>query len=256
MKKIFTVILLIVISLSGYAQKRGGGAPNWISIALKGGYGNSIFLCKQAKDVADGKFSYKTLAPSYCFGGRLGVVFVDKVGMSVEYLASTYNPKNSYSYSYNNGNFTLDNSFKMKASDLLLLARYTGEYGFYCELGPKFTTAKEVTREFDASASMVKVTTTDDVSDNFKKKFSSLVFGFGFSPYNGDRVIVSLGLRASYCTKDIYDGINENQAYGFNMPIQNVEMKPFSVQFVLDINYHFARFGTATCGKQKIIFFK
>jgi hypothetical protein len=33
-------------------------------------------------------------------------------------------------------------------------------------------------------------------------------------------------------------------------------MKPFSAQIMLDINYHFARFGSATCGKQKIIFFK
>jgi hypothetical protein len=35
-----------------------------------------------------------------------------------------------------------------------------------------------------------------------------------------------------------------------------MEMKPLSAQIMVDINYHFARFGSATCGKQKIIFFK
>lgn len=242
MKKVLTIIFLTVISLSGYAQ-RGGGAPNWISIAVKGGYGNSIFLCKQAKDVSNGKFEYEPMAPSYSVGGRLGVVFVDKIGASVEYLSAGYKPKNNF----NDGNEKHSSNFDMKASDLLLLARYTGEYGFYCELGPKFTTAKEITRTDPENL---------NVSNNFNDKFTSLVFGLGISPYNGDRVIVSLGLRASYCTKSIY---KEGYVYGINQldaQALNPEIKPFSVQAMLEVCYHFARFGSATCGKQKIIFFK
>lgn len=245
MKKVLTVILLTVISFGGYAQ-RGGGAPNWISIAVKGGYGNSIFLCKQAKDISDGKFEYEPMAPSYSVGGRLGVVFVDKIGASIEYLSAGYKSKNYF----NDGQEKLSSNFDMKASDFLFLARYTGEYGFYCELGPKFTTAKEITRTDPDNI---------DVSSLFNDKFTSLVFGCGFSPYNGDRVIVSLGLRAAYCTKSFY---KEGDVYGLQKLNPQLffnsepEIKPFSVQAMLEVCYHFARFGSATCGKQKIIFFK
>ncbi|MBQ3656780.1 MAG: hypothetical protein II956_08060 [Bacteroidales bacterium] len=253
MKKILTIILLTVISLSGYAQ-RGGGAPNWISIAVKGGYGNSIFFCKQAKDVSDGKFEYEPMAPSYSVGGRLGVVFVDKIGASVEYLSAGYKPKNTF----NNGDTKLSSNFDMKASDLLLLARYTGEYGFYAEFGPKFTTAKEITRDSEEADILgVKIPANGvDVSDRFNDKFTSLVFGLGITPYNGDRVLVSLGLRASYCMNSFY---KEGLAYGIaklDAQALNPEIKPFSVQAMLEVCYHFARFGSATCGKQKIIFFK
>ncbi len=248
MKKLLTIISLIVMSLGGYAQR--GGAPNWISIAVKGGYGNSIFTCKQASEV-DG-YNTDVMAPSYCFGGRLGVVFIDKVGVSLEYLSSNYQSK----YDFNTGTVDLEGNKKMQAGDLLALFRYTGEYGFYCELGPKFTSVKDVTSEHDLVLGKNKTPGIEtNITDAFKDKFTSIVFGFGFMPYNGDRVQVSLGLRAAYCGKNILE--DESRAYGFSgMNITNVEIKPFSAQVMLEVNYHFARFGTATCGKQKIIFFK
>jgi hypothetical protein len=65
-----------------------------------------------------------------------------------------------------------------------------------------------------------------------------------------------LGLRAAYCNKNILE--TQDKIFGLHdmATIQNVEIKPFSAQVMLEVNYHFARFGTATCGKQKIIFFK
>ncbi len=249
MKKLLTIISLIVMSLGGYAQR--GGAPNWISIAAKGGYGNSIFFSKQASDLEG--YDKDVMAPSYCFGGRLGVVFIDKVGVSLEYLGSNYESK----YSYNTGIVDLEGNMKMKAGDLLALFRYTGEYGFYCELGPKFTSVKEVTREFETQVGKASAPGIEEpVTDLFKGKFTSVVFGFGFMPYNGDRVQISLGLRAAYCNKNVLE--TQDNIFGFKemIPTQTVEIKPFSAQVMLEVNYHFARFGTATCGKQKIIFFK
>ena len=249
MKKFFIGILLAIIALNGYSQR--GGAPNWISIAAKGCYGNSVFFCKQATDI-DG-FNINYLAPSYGFGGRLGVVFIDRVGASVEYLSSQYQGK----YDYNNSIIDLEGTLKMKASDLLLLFRYTGEYGFYCELGPKFTSVKDVTRDVetpDNSGKLKGPKISSVVKDDFKDKFTSVVFGFGFMPYNGDRVQISLGIRAAYCGKSVVND-DQNDVLHLVKPM-TIEMKPFSAQAVLEVNYHFARFGSATCGKQKIIFFK
>ncbi|MCQ2250498.1 MAG: hypothetical protein MJZ66_05260 [Bacteroidales bacterium] len=250
MKRILTLLVVMAMSLQMMAQR--GGAPNWISLAGKVGVGTSALLCKQATENED--FAINYMAPSLGFGGRLGVVFVDRVGVSVEYLSSQYQNKSEYNMRMQ-GEPVLKSNLKFKTGDLLILARYTGEYGFYMELGPKITFVKEVTNELEGNASFLSMSGTTDVTDKFNDKFNSVVFGLGFMPYNGDRVQVSLGLRGAYCGKNVLAA--DQNVYGFSgLKIQNVEMKPFSAQVMLEVNYHFARFGSATCGKQKIIFFK
>ncbi len=245
MKKILTLIaVLMTLTVPAMAQ-RGGAAPNWITIAAKVGAGNSILFCQQISDDENIKQNY--LSPSFSIGGRLGVVFVDRIGVSVEYLSSNY--QNKYEYTPELVQNKISSNLKIKTSDLLILARYTGEYGFYAEIGPKITSVKDI--QF-AAGDMPN----HDLTDCFKKSFNSIVFGFGFSPYNGERVIVSLGIRAAYCSSSIVKDIPNFQGGLGNKPFINLEMKPFSAQATLDIGYHFARFGSATCGKQKIIFFK
>ena len=125
MKRILTIAVALLMTLQISAQR--GGEPNWISIAGKVGVGNSILLSEQIKD--DGNITQNYLSPSFSIGGRLGVVFVDKIGVSVEYLSSTYSNKYEVKVPLVNKNF--DSNLKFKTGDLLILARYTGEYGFY-----------------------------------------------------------------------------------------------------------------------------
>jgi hypothetical protein len=221
-----------------------GGEPNWISIAGKVGVGNSILLSEQIKD--DGNITQNYLSPSVSVGGRLGVVFVDKIGVSVEYLASTYN--NKYEIKVPSVNKNFDSNLKFKSGDLLILARYTGEYGFYAEIGPKITSAKTIQYEVESGP-------TFDLKNCFNGSFTSIVFGFGYAVVNADRVQVTLGARAAYCSKNIVKQTSGLDNTGF-AKYAAMEMKPLSAQIMVDINYHFARFGSATCGKQKIIFFK
>jgi hypothetical protein len=94
-----------------------------------------------------------------------------------------------------------------------------------------------------------------DLTNCFNGKFNSIVFGFGYAVVNADRVQVSLGARVAYCSKNIVKQVDGLQHTGFQKYLA-MEMKPLSAQIMVDINYHFARFGSATCGKQKIIFFK
>lgn len=238
-----------------------GGEPNWISIAGKVGVGNSILLSQQIKD--DGNITQNYLSPSISVGGRLGVVFVDKIGVSVEYLASTYNNKYEVKLPLVNKNF--DSNLKFKTGDLLILARYTGEYGFYAEIGPKLTSVKEVQYSIednpngvtykDLGLALDKPLGTADLTNCFNGSFTSIVFGFGYAVVNADRVQVTLGARAAYCSKNIVKQTSGLDNTGF-AKYAAMEMKPLSAQIMVDINYHFARFGSATCGKQKIIFFK
>ena len=259
MKRILIIATLIIMSLQTMAQR--GGEPNWISIAGKVGVGNSILLSEQIKD--DGNITQNYLSPSVSVGGRLGVVFVDKIGVSVEYLASTYN--NKYEIKVPSVNKNFDSNLKFKSGDLLILARYTGEYGFYAEIGPKLTSVKEV--QYSIEDNPNGVTYKDlgfaldtplgnaDLTNCFNGKFNSIVFGFGYAVVNANRVQVSLGARVAYCSKNIVKQVDGLQHTGFQKYLA-MEMKPLSAQIMVDINYHFARFGSATCGKQKIIFFK
>ncbi len=242
MKRILIIATLIIMSLQTMAQR--GGEPNWISIAGKVGVGNSILLSEQIKD--DGNITQNYLSPSVSVGGRLGVVFVDKIGVSVEYLASTYN--NKYEIKVPSVNKNFDSNLKFKSGDLLILARYTGEYGFYAEIGPKITSAKTIQYEVESGP-------TFDLKNCFNGSFTSIVFGFGYAVVNADRVQVTLGARAAYCSKNIVKQTSGLDNTGF-AKYAAMEMKPLSAQIMVDINYHFARFGSATCGKQKIIFFK
>lgn len=242
MKKILSIAIILLMAMNTMAQR--GGAPNWISIAGKVGVGNSILLCKQISDNENISTNY--LSPSFGIGGRLGVVFVDKVGVSVEYLSSTY--QNKYEIKDKSLKTNLNSNLKFKTGDLLILARYTGEYGFYAEIGPKITSVKEISYEKDETPNM-------DLTNCFNGSYNSIVFGLGLTPFNGERVQVSLGVRAAYCSKNIIKHTDGLQSTGFDNYMQ-MEMKPFSAQVMVDINYHFARFGSATCGKQKIIFFK
>ena len=253
MKRLLTIIMLIAISAQAFAQR--GGAPNWISIAGKAGIGGSNFMCKQLTDNED--FSLNYLSPAFSAGGRLGVVFVDRVGVSVEYLSSNFQNKAEFN-PHIAGEASINSNLKLKSGDLLFLARYTGQYGFYLEIGPKITSIKDVTRDIEGNLGLLQgISASDNVTDKFKGKFNSFVFGFGFSPYNGDRVQITLGLRGSYCGKNVLD-VDEN-VFGFAKKmtgIQDIEMKPLSAQAMVEVCYHFARFGSATCGKQRIIFFK
>ncbi|MCQ2975585.1 MAG: porin family protein [Bacteroidales bacterium] len=237
MKKIFLVIVMLICSLSVFSQHRGSRV-NWLSLAVKGGYGNFMMMSKDLKDVDDLKLDF--MSPSYCFGGRLGVIFGDYVGVSFEYLGSGFNQN----YEFTESSFGYDGKIKFNSSDMLALFRYSGDYGFYAELGPKFTTIKKVENVVDEIS--------DDQKDIYNDKFTSIAFGLGFMPYNGDRVQVSLGARFAYGLK----AMNKDNANSFGLNMANVEIKPFSTQIMLEVNYLFAQFGRANCGRHGIQFFK
>lgn len=242
MKRILTIATLIIMSLQTMAQR--GGEPNWISIAGKVGFGTSIMLSEQISD--DENVTANYLSPAFSIGGRLGVVFVDKIGVSVEYLASNF--QNKYEVKMPLLNQKNNTNLRFKSGDILILARYTGEYGFYAEIGPKITSAKTIQYEVESGPSF-------DLKNCFNGSFTSIVFGFGYAVVNADRVQVTLGARAAYCSKNIVKQTSGLDNTGF-AKYAAMEMKPLSAQIMVDINYHFARFGSATCGKQKIIFFK
>ena len=243
MKKILFLIALTICTLQGFSQHRGGrgGYVNWLTIAVKGGGGTFMMLNQDLKNTEG--LTLEAFSPSYCFGGRLGVVFGNYVGVSFEYLGGGF--KQKFNFKENNVNTSGDYSFG--CTDMLALLRYTGDYGFYAEVGPKFTTVKKAEYNFEDAQGL-------DVNPMFKDKLVSIAFGMGFMPYNGDRVQVSIGARAAYGFKNMVED-DQQPFIAFNNNI-TTETKQLNVQLLLEVNYFFAKFGTANCGRHGIEFFK
>ncbi|MBP5503596.1 MAG: hypothetical protein J6Y24_12485 [Bacteroidales bacterium] len=243
MKKILLLIALTLCVLQGFSQHRGGrgGYVNWMTIAVKGGAGTFMMLNQDLKNTEG--FTLEQFSPSFCFGGRYGIVFGNYVGISFEYLGGGF----KQNFNYKEADVTNKGNYKFGCTDMLALLRYTGEYGFYAEVGPKFTSIKKAEYTYDDASGL-------DIKPMFKDKLVSIAFGMGFMPYNGDRVQVSLGARASYGFKNMVE--DEQQPFAaFNNNI-TTETKQLNVQILLEVNYFFAKFGTANCGRHGIEFFK
>lgn len=249
MKKIVFILVIILLSTSLYAQRRKkrGSTINWISIAVKGGYGNSILFNKDV--TADANVSMDFLSPSYNIGGRFGLTFGDNFGVYLEALSASFKQK----YEIKTTNDTYKKTQEFKTLDLILELRYTSDYGFYFEAGPVFNTLKSA-----SETNSIDGISRNNYIDNFKNKYNSLMFGMGFAAFRGDRVSVNVGLRGTYALGDfvensnfyvlkdgIYDGTTTNAA-----------TNPFSLKVMLEVNYFFAFWGDANCGRGRLMFFQ
>lgn len=240
----FFIIMALMLMASMPLAAQYDDNPNWISIAGKASIGNSALFCMQIND--NGKITQNYFSPSFGGGGRLGVVFWDIIGVSAEYMASVY--ENKYMYAPQPQDNQTNSNIKLKTGDLLILARFTDRTGFYAEAGAKFTSVKGVTYQVDGLPDA-------SLRENFSGNYTSMVLGLGVSPFMGNHIQVSLGLRGAYSSKNIVAHTPSLNGFG-NETFTTLEMNPFSIQLVMDINYHFARFGSATCGKRNIIFFE
>jgi len=252
MKKFGLVVLLLLILFSAQAQrgKRGSSSTiKWFSLAVKAGYGNSVFLNTEIKNDKNVVFEYFT--PSYFYGGRFGFTYGEFVGISFEYLNSAfgqkYEPQLPTPYT---------KEIKLKSTDMLVLFRYTNEFGFYLELGPKFSTLKSA----DITSTSASVVIPTNPKEKFADKFTSVVFGLGFMPYRGERVTLSLGVRGSYATNTImanesYFLLNDPGGYSLGTYTNN-KTNPLTLQVALELNYFFGFFGDATCGRGRLMFFQ
>ena len=81
-KYFITLLTCILISSSVFAQGRKSSPVNWLTISLKGGYGVSSLMNQNV--FGDKNVTPNYLSGSYVFGGRLGVIFSNVVGVSVD----------------------------------------------------------------------------------------------------------------------------------------------------------------------------
>lgn len=253
MRKVFLFLFTILIS-TVYAQRHGGnGEIKWLSLSVKGGFGGTMLFNKDVS--ADKNVSQDFLSPSYEYGGRFGLTYGDYIGIGAEVLNGGF----SQDYSIGDGiNDPYTKTQKFKSLDIIFALRFTSPYGFYFEAGPKFSTLKSASVENSIDGNY-----TEDINGdyllNFSEKFTSIIAGMGFAVYNGDRLQVNLGIRGSYGIGNF----QENEDFyvlndGVYIPQGNFTAKttPFNLKATLEVNYTFAFWGDASCGRGRLMFFQ
>lgn len=252
-KNIILLLLGVVLTTSLFAQKRKSSTINWLSIAIKGGYGTTILMNQNI-------FNDINVAPnfmngSYFVGGRFGWTFGDYVGLSFETDYSSFGQE--YSITATSG--AISKNIDFTSLDMLGLFRFTAETGFYLELGPKFSTIKSVKENpipnpafYPAGAMSI-----------FNEKYMSAVLGLGFMPYMGDRITVSVGFRANYGWKNmvsdsypLYFTVSDDGRYPQPATYTNSMTNLIQLHGVVELNYFFGFFGDATCGRGRLMLFQ
>ena len=248
MKKTALIFFIFFLFIGMLSAQRKSQTIKWFSFAAKAGFGNSVFL--NTDHIDDGNVGLNYFSLSQSFGGRLTFTYGDNIGIGSELLFSSYNQ----SYSINNNGTLYDKDVKIKAVDILPFFRYTGNNAAYIELGGKFSRINSVTETNSIQENFYPVT---NWSDNYESKFTSVFLGFGFALYKNDRLDVNLGARMAYSFSDLTPNYNITDD-GFYLPdyVKSSATNPISVQAILEVNYFFAFWGDANCGRGRLMLFQ
>ncbi len=251
MKKIAFILVVFAVLFQNANAQRRKSTIKWFSIAVKAGYGNSVLL--NVNNIEDKNISFNYLTPSLSYGGRFTFTYGNNIGFGADILSSFFGQE----YTINNNGDIYEKNLEIKSLDVFPFFRYTGNKAGYFEIGPKISTVKSMT--VTNSISNEFFNSAENISENYTSKFTSLVLGFGLAVYKNERLDINLGARFAYSFTDFTPGYSYNVADdGYYIPTKDIltPTNPLSIQGILEINYYFAFWGDATCGKGRLMFFK
>ncbi len=251
MRKIYLFIFISLFATSLYAQHGRNATPvKCLSIAVKGGGGNSILINSDAMKDAGAEFNYIT--PSFGYGGRLTLTYGDFIGFGVDFMNTHFGQE--YSIKYKDLSYT--KTISLKTMDITPFFRYTSLKGVYVEIGPRFSTLKTA-EEKNSIDDDFRPTT--DMKNQYENKITSMLFGAGLPLFKNERINFNLGFRATYGFSDL---ITDENYYvlndGVNVPdyVATAKTNPFVFQGILELDYIFGFWGKASCGKGRLVFFQ
>lgn len=262
MRRIILLLVLLTLASSVFSQRRGRrskGLLTWFSFAPKAGFGNSIFI--NSNMLSDNNLEYDFLTSSYFYGGSLGLAFNYNFGLNFEMtwgkIGQDVDLKEPEAYT---------KEFAMNTSDIAIMFRYTSDFGSYVEFGPRFQTLNslDVTNSTTLPSSII----LDEANkDRYNEKFTTLTFGFGLALFRSEdaRFGISLGARINYTLDNIMkdegtyfvqDGHYFPKIANGDQYTSDATTNPLTIQVMLEINYLFGYYGTASCGKPGLKFFE
>lgn len=251
MKTYLTIFIFIFLFSGLYAQHgKNTSTVKWLSIALKGGGGNSILINSDAMDDSNVEFNYVT--PSFSYGGRFTITYGDFIGFGVDVMSMHFGQE----YSIKQDALSYSKNVKLGSLDIMPFFRYTSLKGIYVEVGPRFSTLKSAS---ETNSIQDDFRPDTDMMKFYENKYTSAVFGAGLALFRTDRTNLNLGFRASYCFSDMIPDktyyVLDDAVYAPTI-VASATTNPVIVQGILEFDYIFAFWGNASCGRGNIMFFQ
>lgn len=233
---------IIFISLSVAAQK-----PTWIFMSGGGGYGGSVFY--NESELNQSEISYNFYSPSYFFGGKFGFFIDAGIGASFNLRINSLSEEYQIDYQGRTQYVTAN----VKNLEYAVLLNFQSETGFYFNIGPDFAKPKSATLKITDD----NTNETRDILSKITPNLTGIMFESGIKPIRTDYFEINMGFFGTFFFTDlttdpgyflaVHDRsffnpqLNDNKTY--------VTQLGFSIEFV----WIFARYGRASCGKQRFI---
>lgn len=241
MKKLI-LFVIIVSTISLNAQR----SVTWLFVSASGAYGTS-FLYNEAT-LNDINITYDYFSPSYYYGGRFGAIFGENVGIvagiNKNFISQGYTVQN------NNSSQNVNVGIGLFEYNFMLLLQ--SETGFYFNIGPDFANVKSASLKITANTE-----TQYDILNKVSPKLNGISFKVGLKPLRTDNIELNLGLTGTF----FFNSIISESAYFFplndrtfyNPSISDEKTYPVQIGVNLELVYIFARYGRASCGKNRIM---
>lgn len=230
MKQILTIALVALITPI-FGQ-------TFFDAGIKFGIGPTLMYNQNIFD--DGVAYDHVLTSGTAIGGKLGVNFAGRHGVTVDYMSA----KSKQDFDIPGGS----HEYVWKHNDVLLMYRYSGN-GAFVEIGPKFSFMNEVNTTLPGAAEL-------DVTSNFVDNYKSVVFGFGSYLIGSDVLTLQAGVRLHWAFDDMISeqGRSFEPSYPATTRPQDYptyeKTTATAAQFMLELNYAFGRFAKASCSQR------
>jgi hypothetical protein len=192
MKRTLTLSLLFLFTFQSKAE-------TWFDIGVKGAYAPGAFTNSHILSSTNQTLEYNH---GYFFGGKIGVNFGLKHGITIDVLSS----KTTQTLINNDKNN--DYTVSLSSIDIPILYRNNADNGGYSEIGPQISITQSANVNLNGVSS--------DIKSSFNGTNMGVVMGFGQYVGGSDAFGFNLGLRFAYMWGDIVNSSSQNQ---FNDPI-------------------------------------
>ena len=258
-----TLIILVLISILGFSQKKGNQFTIYSTLGIKGSLGFSTI--KNSNMSADDNLDYKS-GTYKAWGFKTSINYIGRqpkhtvLGVHFDYLFGSYPIKfNDIKTDIGSYSKTVD----LKTNDMVLTFRYTNAKGhWFIEAGQQFSSFRSVSQTNSISDSLFTALTSNyNYEDNFQA-YTSFVVGAGYF-FRGFafsvRYISSLksinGAGANPVKDGYYNSPLANSSYSTQYATP-ADTKHGTIQFTLEFYIPFFAFGRASCGGKGYSFFR
>ncbi len=238
-------VLVLLLATQTNAQR----PIKWLHIGVNGGVGSSYFINRNFG--LEDKVLLDAFTLSGCFGGSLGITVGDNFDISCEAYTANFGQK--FDITAKAVNYNKD--VRIYTTEYAIVLKYIALTSVYGEIGLKKSLFNKITEENNLENVDIS---TDNIEKKYATEANSIIAGLGLSLYRGRRTSINIGLRANYTYTDIAAQNAQILDDGFSDIVfyEQASTNALTIHALCSMNYIFAFWGDATCGRGRIQFFK